>query len=267
MDRKITFGPVPSGASIPLSSLSFMQELGSGSSGVVSLAAFNGQFVAVKTLSDIDDEAAAETLRREAEILSKIKDSTNIVKIIGVFESDSAAGIVMEFCPQGSLNNYLKSQRNIDEYEIFKLAYGIANGMICLAEASIVHRDLAARNVLLNEQLFPKVSDLGLAKTNSKYKTVKILQTEKALGPVRCQAPELLRGEEYSQASDVWAFGATLVEIATCGLPFADYKGSILQLAMDIRDNALDPLKNLSQSQVEMIPPWVLPRARRNIIS
>ena len=51
-----------------------------------------------------------------------------------------------------------------------------------------------------------KLCDFGLSVVNSKIKRMKNQQ----IGDVAYNAPEVLRGEEYKNASDVYSFGMIL---------------------------------------------------------
>ena len=86
----------------------------------------------------------------------------------------------------------------------------IANGMCYLHTFPVLHRNLQPRNVLLGENLNAKLSDFGFyeTKVQSNYyvhlrKQCKGKNTKKPL----YLAPEVIERNEYSIASDVYAFG------------------------------------------------------------
>ena len=85
--------------------------------------------------------------------------------------------LVMEFVELGSLVNYLRQKRAINEsIPLLNFASDINLGMEYLESKSIVHRDLAARNILVTNDSHVKISDFGLAQfidPNNQYYTIK----------------------------------------------------------------------------------------------
>ncbi len=84
-----------------------------------------------------------------------------------------------------------------------------------MSERGIIHRDLATRNVLLGEHLAVRVADFGLSreaqgKDGSQYYRP---QKQNLALPLRWTAPEVLAQLKWTTASDVYAYGVTLVEI------------------------------------------------------
>eukprot|EP01122_Echinamoeba_exundans_P010175 TRINITY_DN3748_c0_g2_i4.p1 TRINITY_DN3748_c0_g2~~TRINITY_DN3748_c0_g2_i4.p1 ORF type:complete len:1840 (-),score=297.70 TRINITY_DN3748_c0_g2_i4:39-5558(-) len=257
--------PAVDGA-IPLADVTFMQELGKGSWGTVSLAVYKGEFVAVKRLSSGASGSQLSTLMGEAKMMSSIKAHRNLVKFIGICSDSASFGLMMEFCPRGSLLSFLRSNKGeaISDYELFKFTYGILEGMIALTTVGLVHRDLAARNVLLDERMFSKVSDFGSSRRSNQIEEEKGKQDD-TLGPIKWQPPEVLNNQAYSEKSDVWSFGCTLLEIVTRREPYAGYSGNILQLIQDIKDGRINPLmhaEKLGGYDMNSWPVWVLPTLR-----
>jgi TPR repeat protein len=103
------------------------------------------------------------------------------------------------------------NKRNLSATQKSIIAYGIARGLKHLHNTfNIVHRDLKTLNVLLTDEWYPLVADLGLAK--------QAVAIEHSITPGTngYQAPELL-GEQGGLACgvkvDVWAFAMLLFEL------------------------------------------------------
>lgn len=87
---------------------------------------------------------------------------------------------------------------------------GVAEAIAYLHDMDVVHGDVKGGNILISHEGHPLLADFGLAKF------VWFMDTSTALrgaGSVRWQGPELWDGERKSFASDVYAFGMTIVEV------------------------------------------------------
>ena len=100
---------------------------------------------------------------------------------------------------------------------------GIATGMAELHNMlprGIIHRDLKSANVLLSSVDIaagvPKVCDFGISMA---LEAVRASQTGGSAGTLAFKAPETFSGQ-YSNASDVFAFGVVCFEIISRRMPF-----------------------------------------------
>ncbi|EKX39566.1 hypothetical protein GUITHDRAFT_45179, partial [Guillardia theta CCMP2712] len=106
----------------------------------------------------------------------------------------------------------------------------IAQGMEFLAENGVLHQDLSTRSVLLfgfnqkdAEKTSVKVADYGLltGSNHCTYSMEAIMNGRLSFNtngrPVRYMSPEAIKKRQYTEKSDVWAFGVTCWEIMTSG--------------------------------------------------
>eukprot|EP01122_Echinamoeba_exundans_P016222 TRINITY_DN8155_c0_g1_i1.p1 TRINITY_DN8155_c0_g1~~TRINITY_DN8155_c0_g1_i1.p1 ORF type:complete len:789 (-),score=100.61 TRINITY_DN8155_c0_g1_i1:41-2407(-) len=255
---------------IPSSEIKFLHQLGKGSFGTVHLGIWEGSFYAIKTLDPSLGPSVVDSFVREAQLSFSIKPHNCVTRVYGMCIEVSKYALVMEFCPKGSLEAFLRSasasnprEPIFNSYSLYKLAIGIASGMAHLTAQGIVHRDLAARNVLLGLNMIPKISDFGMSRKldsdASVYQTSNA-NPEKMLGPILWSAPETL-DNIYNQATDVWSYGCILIEMMTGKAPYASQTFSnILELATRIRGQGLTPLSDLDwllRSYGVASPPWL----------
>ena len=90
----------------------------------------------------------------------------------------------------------------------------VAAGMAYLSARRCVHMDLAARNCLVAKGTSVKVADFGLSRSLPAGSDVWRSDTVLRL-PIKWTAIESLDERLFSEASDVWAFGILLWEIAS----------------------------------------------------
>ncbi|RIB13147.1 kinase-like domain-containing protein, partial [Gigaspora rosea] len=83
----------------------------------------------------------------------------------------------------------------------------IASDLEAIHSQGLLHRDLHSGNVLQDELDNACISDLGSETLALKEKSQFIY------GILQCIAPEVLNGEQYTRASDIYSFGIIMWEI------------------------------------------------------
>lgn len=220
---------------IPFSEIAFGDRIGEGTFGLVYKATWRGSPVAVKMLKMQNiTEHALQEFRKELQILARLRHP-NIVLLMGASTNPPNLTFVTEFLAGGSLFDVLQAKKlTIDNYLFKRMAREIAQGMNYLHLSNIIHRDLKSLNILLDHNNTVKICDFGL----SKMKKDSDVMTKKIGTPI-WMAPELIRGEDYNEKVDVYAYGVILWEMATGKLPYADMDS--IQIAVAVSSKGLRP--------------------------
>ena len=207
------------------------KKLGQGGFGVVYRGKYRGQDVAVKQLLVQEfSPKTQEEFEHESQTMLQLRDPS-VVHLYGVTKIKPYR-MVLEYCELGSLDRYLqkKAVSEVSWKLRFHLSTGIASGLHYLHtyQPIIIHGDLKSLNVLLvGNPDVPKVKlgDFGMArlKTETQSKTARSVNKGSEGLTVSWAAPELfsLKGKK-SLASDMYAFGMTLWEIASHSYPYAN---------------------------------------------
>ena len=127
----------------------------------------------------------------------------------------------MEYAQNGSLRQHLNNSFNsLNWNEKLNNLYHIAVGLSSIHEKGLIHFDFHCGNILSNDDgagtLYSLITDLGLCKPANVERSQS--GDKKIYGVLPYVAPEVLRGKEYTQASDVYGFGIIAHELCT-GLP------------------------------------------------
>ncbi|POG64388.1 kinase-like domain-containing protein [Rhizophagus irregularis DAOM 181602=DAOM 197198] len=96
----------------------------------------------------------------------------------------------------------------------------IAHGLSDIHKKGLIHNDFHCGNILSNFKEHAYITDLGLCRPAN----VKSSQNnnKKIYGVLPYVAPEVLRGKEYTQKSDIYGFGIIAYEICTGFPPYYD---------------------------------------------
>ncbi|KAI5078708.1 hypothetical protein GOP47_0006379 [Adiantum capillus-veneris] len=197
--------------------------LGEGAIGVVYKGVLpNGEVVAVKKFKH-DIACSREALLQEVHIVSKLRHR-NLVKVLGCVLNLEVNALVLQFMPNGSLEQYLRQATNHEEVRrlrwetILKVTQGVANALAYLHHEHdalpIIHGDVKPGNILLDSELEAHLADFGLAKL-AKSNTGGVSMTSNFKGSIGYMAPEFAYTTKITTKVDIYSFGIVILEMLT----------------------------------------------------
>jgi predicted Ser/Thr protein kinase len=196
------------------------REIGRGGSGTVHLAHDEvlGRHVAIKRIGVMPGTTQAEVARAERE--ARIAAGLNHVNVVSVFDlvhEDDQHFLVMEYVDGQTLSQLVNASGPLDTLHAASLIGQVADALAEAHAAGIVHRDVKPSNVLVAEGTVAKLTDFGIARSQS---DASLTQTGLVTGSPAYLAPEVASGGSSTTASDVWSLGATLYHCLSGRAPY-----------------------------------------------
>ena len=225
-----------------------------------------GEKVAIKILNKehFSDDSSEKNniikIRKEINILKRIHHK-NIIQLYEIMESSSNLYIIMEYCENKELFDYIISKKFLQEKEACRLFQQIIDGVEYLHLSNITHRDLKLENLLLDENYRIKITDFGLSYLGKNIDDL----IETHCGTPSYAPPEMLRGEKYNGIlSDIWSCGIILYTMLVGNLPCSESKEELVYENI-MQNNYYFP-ENISKEAKDLIKNMLMinPKERYN---
>lgn len=145
--------------------------------------------------------------------------------------------IVMEYMRGGSLRQYLRERGRLDVEETVRIAREIALALQELHASGRLHLDLKPENILFGDKdrRSVKIGDLGASKiATGGYLLVSQFSASYA-------APEVLRGRQATDRSDIYSLGLIIYEMLTGVNPQAYRLSNVPPPAIDLNSLGVPP--------------------------
>ncbi|GES99768.1 kinase-like domain-containing protein [Rhizophagus clarus] len=177
-----------------------------------------------------------------SEFLNEVKNNLRLnhlyVNYIYGITRDIQSGeyaIVTEFQSGGNLRELIKKNYSILNWKlIIKILNEISLGLTAIHNSDYCHKDFHSGNILNSihgDTINLFISDFGMC---CAAELPEQLSADKTLyGVLSFVAPEILRGEKFTKAADIYGFGMLMSEIISGEAPFVNRDYDV-HLALDI---------------------------------
>ena len=158
----------------------------------------------------IEDREVRRGLIREGRLLKKLTHP----HIVRAYETltEPHPVLILETLTGETLAHMIDTrQRRLPLRDVVFLGLHLCSAVHYLHRHGILHLDLKPSNIVSERQL-AKILDLSIARPPGRAK--------RGAGTRQYMAPEQVRGELVSPATDVWGIGAVLFEAVTANTPF-----------------------------------------------
>jgi serine/threonine protein kinase len=213
--------------------------LGEGGMGVVFRAVreSDGAVAALKVLR-FDLAGSSEYLQRferEGRIAAGLEHE-HLVHVFEAGEADGRPFIASRFVEGQSLAQRLEAGP-LPLEDVVRAARELGSALDALHRRGLVHRDVKPSNVLLDATGGAALTDFGLARAVAD--TV-LTTTGRVVGTLDYLAPEVIKGEAATPASDVYSLGCVIYECVAGRPPFA-HKSLLGTAAAHVEEEPADP--------------------------
>eukprot|EP00270_Netrium_digitus_P009719 TRINITY_DN2971_c0_g1_i6.p1 TRINITY_DN2971_c0_g1~~TRINITY_DN2971_c0_g1_i6.p1 ORF type:complete len:360 (+),score=11.14 TRINITY_DN2971_c0_g1_i6:68-1147(+) len=182
----------------------------------------------------------------EFHALRTVSGHESIVNIIDSSFDELGAHLILELCTGGTVYDFLVGHPFLEEHQVGYFALQLLLALKHCHDLGIVHRDLKPENILLESECTPcvsripcrlcldhrdayprerpvclsttrlKLADFGYATALSKHKPY----ASGLYGSALYMAPEIILGDKYGTAADMWSLGVICFTALSGNMPF-----------------------------------------------
>jgi eukaryotic-like serine/threonine-protein kinase len=186
------------------------------------------------TLTDAERATAFQRTLREAKTAARLNHPA-VVTVYDVAEDGGRPWIVMQLVHAQSLDQVLADSGPLSPRRAAEMARQLLSALSVAHAAGVMHRDVKPSNVLIGSDDRAVLTDFGIATFAD---DPKLTQTGMVMGSPGFTAPERIRGEDASPASDLWSLGATVYAAVEGHGPFEQRGGAITTMSAIINEDA-----------------------------
>ena len=174
-----------------------------------------------------DRNVLRERSLREARVAARLSHP-GVVTVHDVIEAEGTPWIIMELVPSRSLAQVLAEDGPLPPARAAMMGMTLLEALGSAHAAGVVHRDVKPGNILVTSEGRAVLTDFGIATLHG---DPGLTQAGMVMGTPGFCAPERIRGEPASPASDLWSLGATLYAAVEGRGPFEGQGSAMAVLA------------------------------------
>lgn len=176
----------------------------------------------------------SQRIQREVEISNQLTHP-NIVRVRRLLEGDPPA-LEMDYIEGENLEMYQGLLPYVMPEVSVWIVIEILKALEYAHEKGVIHQDIKPENVLVSVDGHVYVTDFGLAKLRDSTMTN---QSNVLMGSIDYMSPEQVRGEQSTEASDLFSVAGVLYFLTTGTRPFS--RGRPLATLAAIKEEKVEP--------------------------
>ncbi len=137
----------------------------------------------------------------------------HVVQGIEGFPTGPKAFLVLEYCPEGTLDELLLKEPQLPFKQACELVLDVAMGVEFAHKRKVLHRDVKPANVFMVANRRAKLGDFGTGQFMTE-------RSEERVGTAFYMAPEIFEGQLPSIRSDIYSLGVLAYEVLAGRRPF-----------------------------------------------
>ena len=211
------------------------------------------EVIALKVLSAPiqEDPEGFERFKLELKLARRIRHR-NVVQSFDLGFAEGYPFISMEYIDADNVLKHLHKNNFFEEEEALTIFRQVLRGLRAAHDLGIVHRDIKPENILLNKDKLAFITDFGIATSAN------LVKQRELAGTPDYMAPEQLRMEAVSPASDFYSCGVMLYRMLTGNLPFrATSMMQIIDAHLNLPPDPIPSSADVSNETREIID-WML---------
>jgi serine/threonine protein kinase len=195
------------------------KKIGSGAFSDVHELVREDKKLAVKIVNKYHVNSELDCIAKEMEILAELTSYPYIISFYASINAKNELYFVTELSEMGSLYDYMHQERPLGENVARFVAHDMVNALYFMHRKKIIHRDIKPHNILIRSNNQFVLSDFNCS-IDLRDGECKGFVTSGLAGSFEYMSPEMLTGNYYGVATDMWSLGIVLHEVVCNIIPW-----------------------------------------------